>query len=579
MFRNVVSSVIRQQVPEYIRENHPVFVDFLEAYYEWCESQDGSVGSIASYQELMDAGLTTDAFFDEFHKMYMPSLPRDFLADRGLVIKNIKDFYAAKGTEKAIRFLFRILYDEEISFYYPKTDILCASDGTWRNTAKIFVTSDTGDIFALVNQTITGVTSGAVAGVIDITEVPDTDPQVYELSLIDYDGSFTVGESVEEYYDGEITTTALGYVSSITITNAGDSYEVGDPVVISSPTGTGATVVVSKISGTNPITGFEIIDGGSGYRVGDKIDLAFLGGSGIGGVATVASVTPDSVETVYTTLISSIQNTVISTISASTIISLLSSTTVTRGAITGITLSSAGKYYPNRFLVRVNQQTPTYGYPAGTGAVIYADASNTGKVLECEVSDSGYGYLQSNTTGSLTGQGDGTARVSVNVSAGPLITGGQHIDDNGKLSDRKYLQDNVFYQQYSYVVKSTQELSNYKDILKKTTHPSGFILFGELNLESSASCPSSVNSASFIELELTQNISVRGFATTYQEVTVDYTGTAEYEGIVLDPATIADYASDIVDDYDGDTISNWAGFGGDLIYNQPSSHVDTEVVP
>jgi hypothetical protein len=67
------------------------------------------------------------------------------LADRKAVLKHIKDFYRAKGTEKAVRFLMRILYNVEIDFYYPKQDILQVSGAKWfmkaalKSTVKVLV--------------------------------------------------------------------------------------------------------------------------------------------------------------------------------------------------------------------------------------------------------------------------------------------------------------------------------------------------------------------------------------------------------------------------------------------------------
>ena len=37
-----VSLLINRQVPEYIREEYPVFISFLEAYYEFLEQKQGT---------------------------------------------------------------------------------------------------------------------------------------------------------------------------------------------------------------------------------------------------------------------------------------------------------------------------------------------------------------------------------------------------------------------------------------------------------------------------------------------------------------------------------------------------------
>ena len=37
-----ISNLVRNQVPEFVREQHPKFVSFLEAYYEFLETQQGT---------------------------------------------------------------------------------------------------------------------------------------------------------------------------------------------------------------------------------------------------------------------------------------------------------------------------------------------------------------------------------------------------------------------------------------------------------------------------------------------------------------------------------------------------------
>ena len=36
------SLLVNRQVPEFIREEYPLFIAFLEAYYEYLETQQGS---------------------------------------------------------------------------------------------------------------------------------------------------------------------------------------------------------------------------------------------------------------------------------------------------------------------------------------------------------------------------------------------------------------------------------------------------------------------------------------------------------------------------------------------------------
>lgn len=66
-------------------------------------------------------------------------------------------------------------------------------------------------------------------------------------------------------------------------------------------------------------------------------------------------------------------------------------------------------------------------------------------------------------------------------------TAHRYLDNNGFLSDRKYIQDSYYYQDYSYVIKTSKTLEYWKDIVTKILHPAGFIFFGQIKIISIAS--------------------------------------------------------------------------------------------
>ena len=81
-------------------------------------------------------------------------------------------------------------------------------------------------------------------------------------------------------------------------------------------------------------------------------------------------------------------------------------------------------------------------------------------------------------------------------------TTGQFIDDVGKPSEIiQKVQDSYFYQDFSYAVKSSVSVTEWKDILIKNVHPAGFKVFGELNVDDYASIPNKETS-----FELTKSV-------------------------------------------------------------------------
>ena len=65
---------------------------------------------------------------------------------------------------------------------------------------------------------------------------------------------------------------------------------------------------------------------------------------------------------------------------------------------------------------------------------------------------------------------------------------GYYTSDRGKLGvSNQKITDSFFYQDYSYVVKSKTSIEEWRDLIKSTTHPAGFKLFGQVDVEATAS--------------------------------------------------------------------------------------------
>lgn len=64
---------------------------------------------------------------------------------------------------------------------------------------------------------------------------------------------------------------------------------------------------------------------------------------------------------------------------------------------------------------------------------------------------------------------------------------GYYESDYGKLSNsNQRITDSYYYQDYSYLVKSKTPINIWRDLIKDTTHPAGFQLFGEVDIETSS---------------------------------------------------------------------------------------------
>ena len=171
MSDNKVSLLINRQVPEFIREEYPLFITFLEAYYEYLETQQGTqsndlITKSKDLRNISDVDSSIEEFEQQFYNSYATFLPKDVAVDKSLLIKNVLPLYLSKGSEKSFKLLFRLLFSEELEVIYPKNNILRASDGKWTVDSILRIDTDVRSVY-----TATGNTSFSLAQQVNNDEV------------------------------------------------------------------------------------------------------------------------------------------------------------------------------------------------------------------------------------------------------------------------------------------------------------------------------------------------------------------------------------------------------------------------
>lgn len=366
-----LSNFVPDRLPEFVRVDHPTLVSFLSAYYEWLglKRNSGKILSPMDMHDIPDIDSTLDQFIDHFKQEYLLNFPENLAinkttndpVDPRRLLKNIKQFYLAKGTEKSYEFLFRILYDTAVEFYYPKQDILRLSSGRWAQNNYLRISNVLGDqIYRVAGNNIVQKNNAgkitATARVVDVS--------VYQI------GNFPVAELLLSGRNGTFTTGSLG------VDFTDDDTEFHEVKVYS---------VVSSL---------EITNGGSDYEIGDRILFVANDPSG--------------------------------------------------------------------------QQ--------GTGTVVEIDS--VGGIRKINIDDFGINYIVPPTMQVQSVRGSG---FSGSVSIGALCqSAGYYTNNDGRLSTNKVLQDNHFYQNWSYVLKSEVVIENYREIIRRLVHPVGIAMFGSV---------------------------------------------------------------------------------------------------
>ena len=147
MTDNLTSLLVNRQVPEFVREEYPFFITFLEAYYEYLEQKQGTqindlTKRAKDLRHISDVDDSIDDFETNFFNTYASLVPIDVEIDKTTLIKNILPLYLSKGSEASFKLLYRFLFGQELEVTYPKNDILRASDGKWEIENALKVSSE-----------------------------------------------------------------------------------------------------------------------------------------------------------------------------------------------------------------------------------------------------------------------------------------------------------------------------------------------------------------------------------------------------------------------------------------------------
>ena len=254
-------SAISNQFPEFVKEDYPRFIRFVELYYEFLKNSDiEAIGE--SFDSIRDVDITMDKFIDSLWKEFGINVPRTNIANDKHFLKHIKDFYSTKGSEESFRILFRHLFNEEIEIKYPQEYMLRTSDGEWIQDVSFLVSVSEGDIYDMVGQQIT-ISTSLQNIPLQVTRVRALN-DLYEVFITKTDyGVISYGDIIS--FNGCVATIEKT-ISKVPVIETGTGFYLGQLFNIPSVTGSDAKIKVTSIDSNGNLKNVEVINFGSGYQ-------------------------------------------------------------------------------------------------------------------------------------------------------------------------------------------------------------------------------------------------------------------------------------------------------------------------
>ena len=325
------SLLVNRQLPEFVREDYPLFITFLEAYYEFLETKQGTqlndlTTQAKSLRNVNDVDHAIAEFESSFFNSFATLLPRDIKVDKEFLIKNVLPLYLAKGNEKSFKLLFRMLFNDEVDIVLPKNNILKASDGKWviDNVLKIetdirstYKGDGTTKTFILAQQALASQLTVTVNGVaqVNVTNfyirketkkiIFSTAPAVgvevkivylnFEASILNnrkvtgvQSGATAIIERATKRIITDTFTLGFPYQLFINAKTLVGTFIQGEQVTTDVFDANGKLITISADT-FSIVNRINIITGGASYNVGDQVPITG-GGATLGASATVSDV-------------------------------------------------------------------------------------------------------------------------------------------------------------------------------------------------------------------------------------------------------------------------------------------------
>ena len=335
------SLLVNRQVPEFVRDEYPTFVAFLEAYYQFLEgtantgtTANNLVTTAKSLRNIRDVDSSLDSFETNFYNTYGSLIPLDVQADKALLFKHLVPLYKAKGSDASFKLLFQLIFGVDIDVILPQNNVLKSSSSKWQIDNKLRINQDIASIYT-GDGTTKIFTLAQIVGKDEITVYVDnveqtdffvnkeyrkliftTAPAVNKIIRVVYDsfdttllnnrkvigiksGASAIIEQANRRIISDTLNLGLPVELLINAESLDGSFLNGEYVTIpiinpDDPYGNTINIEVSTFS---IVKQFNVIDGGYNYQVGDPV-IVTSGNASVNAIGTVSSIFKGLIESV-----------------------------------------------------------------------------------------------------------------------------------------------------------------------------------------------------------------------------------------------------------------------------------------
>jgi hypothetical protein len=448
--KNTEQTRVETLIPQQLINDSAALVEFLKEYYNFLSQSGQPTNVIENIVENKDLDTAIEKYISLVEKEIGYGMVSRMEANKINVYKNIEEFYDAKGSLDSFKLLFRLLYNTEVEVTLPKTQILIASDGRWEQQNVVYAQTISGNIFSIVNTQIDITNTNGTIVPVEVERVRFVRDGIYEITINqNFIGNILDDATITSTdYSGQLIT-ALGEYRIIQPGknfNIGQILEIDDGVI----DGQKSLIKITSVDNEGAILNFEFIQFGTEYQndFTSYLTPANFNSDFEQNPADFGYPNVDRFGRVFESL------------STSEYVSI-----------------ELNPYSLNYFASDYVQGSRNVG---DYDAVYNQDPES--ESIDQEVIDPDNEIDTTQTNRAIIE----FKNTSISKYSGAFTT------NNGFLSDDIYLQDNNYYQVYSYVIRSDQRFSDYENVIRKTVHPAGMALFGQFQITNEIDASASI---------------------------------------------------------------------------------------
>ena len=305
------SLLINRQVPEFVREEHPNFIAFLEAYYEFLENKQGTKKNDLTTKSkdlrfISDVDFSIASFEENFFNTYANLIPRNVEVDKSFLIKHLLPLYLSKGSEASFKLLFRLLFNEEVEVVKPSNNVLRASDGKWlienafrveqgaysvytgngvKTTFKLAQVVSSNEISVYVNNVLqtSGFNIRRESRKLIFNTAPANNATI-EVLYSDFNFNLLTNRKITGETSGataliervgqKTISSAVAYELYINTKTLLGSFDNGETALLTIIDPVDDTLITIRVHGLSILRTIFVINGGASYNVGDPVIIS-----------------------------------------------------------------------------------------------------------------------------------------------------------------------------------------------------------------------------------------------------------------------------------------------------------------